>query len=360
MATEVRLPRLGRTMQEATIVEYRVSVGDQVKKGDCIFEIETDKATMEVESPAQGYVTHLLVGIGTALPVGRPVLILAGRDERVPDDFLDSLKRENLEPVRAVPVEDVTAPDLVYDQSRVPVGPPTEVKLGQTILLTQKQRITGQRMLKSKREIPCFYLTVEVDVTDCVQMRQRMNQRGDVKISYHDFIMCAVAAALRKFPIMTGRLEANIVKLPDSIDIGLAVTVPDGLVAPIIRNVDQKDVAHLAQETQNLIEKALKNRLIPADLEGGCITISNLGRFSVESFIPIVVPGQCSILGVGRITDTCLPDNAPLSVAEKPPIVVRKLMSLTLSVDHRIANGTYAAQFLDFVRKLLEDTATFT
>ena len=360
MATEIRLPRLGRTMQEATILDYRVKVGDQVNKGDCIFEIETDKATMEVESPAQGYVKHLRVDIGRTLPVGKPVLVLADKDENVPDDLLDSLKRENLEAVKTVPAENVPAPALASNQSDAPIGPPSEIRLGQTILLTQKQRITAQKMLRSKREIPCFYLTVKADVTDLVQLRDRMNRTSDVKISYHDFIMQAVAAGLRKFPVMTSRIDANTLKLPDSIDIALAVTVPDGLVAPIIRNVDQKDIAQLAQDTRNLIEKALSNRLTPSDLEGGCITISNLGPFGIESFIPIVVPGQCSILGVGRITDNCLPNDGRPSDAGEPGIVVRKLMSLTLSVDHRIANGTYAAQFLDFVRKLLEDTSTFT
>jgi pyruvate dehydrogenase E2 component (dihydrolipoamide acetyltransferase) len=115
--------------------------------------------------------------------------------------------------------------------------------------------------------------------------------------------------------------------------------------------VNRKDVKQIARDSQALIERARSNRLSPADLEGGCITVSNLGSFGIDSFIAIVVPGQCSILGIGRITDTCVPEDSK--------ILVRKLMNMTLSVDHKVTNGAYAAQFLDFVRKLLEDTATF-
>ncbi|RKY22040.1 MAG: 2-oxo acid dehydrogenase subunit E2, partial [Planctomycetota bacterium] len=123
------------------------------------------------------------------------------------------------------------------------------------------------------------------------------------------------------------------------------------LVAPIIKDVQKKNVAQIANDSKALIEKARNNKLSPDDLEGGCITVSNLGAFGIESFIPVVVPGQCSILGIGQITDTCVPDNGDIKV--------RKLMNMTLSVDHKVANGAYAAQFLDYVRKLLEDTSTF-
>jgi pyruvate dehydrogenase E2 component (dihydrolipoyllysine-residue acetyltransferase) len=207
-------------------------------------------------------------------------------------------------------------------------------------------------MLKSKREIPCFYLTVRADVTDLVQLRTQHNAAGGVKLSYNDFIMKAVATGLEKFPIMTGQLDGETIKLAETIGIGLAISVPDGLVAPIVKDVNKKDVRQIACDSQALIERARGGRLAPADLEGGCITVSNLGAFGIDNFIPIVVPGQCSILGVGQITDTCVPDNGN--------ILVRKLMNMTLSVDHKVTNGAYAAQFLDFVRKLLEDTNEFT
>ncbi|MHC4558703.1 MAG: dihydrolipoamide acetyltransferase family protein [Planctomycetota bacterium] len=405
MAKEVRLPQLGQTMEEGTIVNCLVNVGDEVKKGDVIFEVETDKATLEMESPADGFVKHVLVKIDQTLLVGEPMLILGDKDEEVPQSFVDSLTggtTTSPEPAQAAPVTQAEpaktepqpakpsgkimasprakklAVDLGVDLSTVtgtgPAGkiteqdvkgaatakPPkpaapaasaAEAKLGETVPLNRLQKITAEKMLKSKREIPCFYLTVKADVSDLVALRAKLNETGDVKISYNDFIIKAVATGLEKYPIMTGQLAGEAIKLADSINVGLAISVPDGLVAPILKDVNKKYVKQIARDSQVLIEKARSNKLAPTDLEGGCITVSNLGAFGIDNFIPIVVPGQCSILGIGRITDTCVPDNGN--------ILVRKLMNMTLSVDHKVANGAYAAQFLDFTRKLLEDTTTF-
>jgi pyruvate dehydrogenase E2 component (dihydrolipoamide acetyltransferase) len=233
-----------------------------------------------------------------------------------------------------------------------PPAPTPTPPLGKTVPLNRLQKITGQRMLRSKQEIPCFYLTIRADVTDLVRLRTELNAKGDVKLSYNDFIMKAVATGLEKYPIMTGQLEGESIRLAETIGVGLAISVPDGLVAPIVKDVNNKDVRQIARDSQALIERARANRLTPDDIEGGCITVSNLGAFGIDNFIPIVVPGQCSILGVGQITDTCVPDNGN--------ILVRKRMNMTLSVDHKVANGAYAAQFLDLVKKMLEDPKGFT
>ncbi|MGB2807463.1 MAG: dihydrolipoamide acetyltransferase family protein, partial [Sedimentisphaerales bacterium] len=225
-------------------------------------------------------------------------------------------------------------------------------KLGTTLPLNRLQKITGQRMVQSKHEIPCFYLSVKADVTDLVKFRTRLNKSSEVKVAYNDFIMRAVAMGLEKFPIMTGQLAGETIKLADSIGVGLAISVPGGLVAPIVKDVNKKDVRQIARDSKALIEKARSNKLAPTDLEGGCITVSNLGAFEIESFIPIVVPGQCSILGIGKISETCVPESGN--------IMIRKLMSMILSIDHKVTNGAYAAEFLDYVRKLLEDTSTFS
>jgi len=416
MAREIRLPQLGETMKEGTIVDCKVSSGQQVKKGDIIFEIETDKATLEMESPVDGFVKHILAEVGQTLPVGEPLLILGEKDEQVPQSVIDSLKsgaahaavtkaaptapaeetskfeilNSKFPKVMASPRAKKLAEQLGVDLAKVtgtgPAGKITEqdvqnaagakpvkaaepasageVKLGQTIPLNRLQRITAERMLKSKREIPCFYLTVRADVTELVRLRTKINETSAVKISYNDFIVKAVAAGLEKYPMMTGQLTGDVIQLAESINVGLAISVPDGLVAPIIKDVNKKDVRQIARDSQALIEKARNNRLSPTDLEGGCITVSNLGALGIESFIPIVVPGQCSILGIGKITDTCVPapaspDASRGSGPQDGNILVRKLMNMTLSVDHKVTNGAYAAQFLDFVRKQLEDIATF-
>jgi pyruvate dehydrogenase E2 component (dihydrolipoamide acetyltransferase) len=407
MAQEVRLPQLGQTMEEGTIVGCRIKVGDEIRKGDVIFDIETDKATLEMESPAAGFVKHVLVEVDQTLLVGAPLLVLGDRDEQVPESFIDSLmgatsarpaeaearptEQATAEPVSpepamaapraqviASPRAKTVAKELGVDIASItPTGPggkiteqdvrdaaeakasapaettaaPSEFGLGQTLPLNRLQKITGERMLQSKREIPCFYLSVKADMTDLVELRAKLNKSADVKISYNDFLMRAVAIGLGRFPMMTGQLAGESIRLATGIGIGLAIAVPGGLVAPIVKDVDKKDVLQIARDSKSLVEKARSNRLSPEDLEGGCITVTNLGASGIESFIPIVVPGQCSILGVGQITETCVPDSGN--------IVVRKLMTLTLSVDHKVVNGAYAAQFLDFVRTLLEDTSNF-
>jgi pyruvate dehydrogenase E2 component (dihydrolipoamide acetyltransferase) len=345
-------------MEEGTIVNCPVKVGDEVRRGDCVFEIETDKTTLEMESPADGFVKHILVEVGQTLPVGEPLLVLGGKDEQVPQRFLDSLKAAaaaEVPPAVPATAAEPAGAAKTSDEERPPRAESrgatrdekAEIKLGETIPLTKKQKLTAERMLKSKREIPCFYLTVKTDVTDLVELRIKLNKT----ISYNDFIIRAVAIGLQKFPIMTGQLAGNTIKLPCTINIGLAVSTPGGPVVPVVKDAHKKNIKQIAADAKALIEKAQNEKLLLTDLEGACITVSNLGVFGIDSFIPIVIPGQCSILGIGRITDTCVPDNGN--------VIIRKLMSMTLSVDHKVANGAYAAQFLDFVRKLLEDTSTF-
>jgi len=363
LATEVKLPRLGKSMQDAVIVEYKVTLGDEVKKGDTLFEIETDKAALEVESPEDGFVRHIFAQTGQTLNVGAVVLILAGRDEHIGQSLIDSAKYTVAAGVQAPAPQETTAPGSTLaetDTRTAPQRPPRQIKLGQTIPLTAKQKLTAQKMLQSMREIPCFHLKVRADVTELVKLRSELNKTAENKISYNAFIMLATAKALQKYPFMTGRLAGDAIIPADSIDIALAVTVPDGLVAPVVRNVNNKDIHRIAAETRTLAQKAQSNSLVPDNLSGACITISNLGTYGIESFVPIVVPGQCSILGLGRITDTCLPDDAISAPPDSSEVAVRKLMYLTLSVDHRIANGSYAAQFLDLLKKLLEDTSNFS
>ena len=221
MAKEVRLPQLGQTMEEGTVVGCNVKVGDQVKKGDCIFLVETDKATLEMESPADGFVKHIFAKIGQTLPVGEPMIVLGDKDETVPQSFIDSLtaaplaapatqtqtaapassdiqqpQTEEVEgKIIASPRAKKLAKDLGIDLSAITgTGPggriteedvknasqsapaalgAAEIKLGAIIPLNRLQKITAEKMLKSKREIPCFYLTVKADVTDLVDFRTK-------------------------------------------------------------------------------------------------------------------------------------------------------------------------------------------
>jgi len=368
MATEVRLPQLGKTMEEGTIIRCLVKVGDKVGRGDILFELETDKATVEMESPDSGFVKAILVQAGQTAAVHQPLLVLGDKDEQVSQDFLDSIKKKagskvsETTSLKGEPPSAVTQSEIAKAVSSSDVQ--GQYKLGQVLPLGRLQKLTGQRMLQSKQQIPCFYLTARADVTGLVEYREKVNRRGEPtclrdsrretrrqEVSYNDFIIRAAAMGLERFGIMTGQLEGQAIKLADSIGVGLAISVPGGVVAPVVKDADKKDVRRIARDTAALIERAQNGKLSPDDLEGGCITVSNLGAFGVESFIPVVVPGQCSILGIGAIIDTPVPDFGNM--------VIRKLMNITLSVDHRISNGAYAGQFLDYVRKLLEDASSF-
>ena len=388
MANEVKLPQLGQTMEEGTVVGCLVKVGDKVNKGDVIFEVETDKATLEMESPADGFVKHIVCKVGQTLEVGSLMMILGAEDEQVD---LPGEQQTNLPSPVAVPADIAVQPAAEKNIGRIfasprakakavqlgvelnsiaPTGPggriveadvlaaaPTakaevqqpqpKYKLGQRVPLSRLGKIIAQRMLQSKREIPCFYLNVKIDATNMVNVRAELNKSGDIKVAFNDFIMRALALGIQHYPIMTGQIDGDNIQLDDSIGIGLAISVPDGLVAPIVKDVGSKTLTEIAAYSKTLIERAQNNKLSPDDLAGGCITLSNLGAVDIDSFIPIVVPGQCSILGVGKITDTCVPSDGG--------ILVRKMMNMTLSVDHKVVNGAEAAQFLDFVAKLLAE-----
>lgn len=408
----VRLPKLGQTMEEGTIVNILVKVGDKVNKSDVLFEVETDKATLEADSPAEGFVKAILVETGQTIPVNDPILVLAGQDEEVPQSFIDSLMHEGAAPADSVPdhvtaaqhkaaaPETMTPPttaatapvsvpaeklfatprakmiakELGIDLSAVspanalriveadvrraaqngkaaptgmtvPAATP-KYSLGQKIAMNRLHRIVAEKMLWSKQNIPCFYLNIRADVTALVALRTKLNKTAPVKLSFNDFIIRALAIGMQHYAIMTGQLAGDHIQLSGTLDIGLAISTDEGLVAPIVRDCAGKNIHEIARYCQGLIERTRGNKLSLDDLQGGCITVSNLGGFGIDSFIPIVVPGQTSILGVGAITDTVVPSDGNL--------LVRKLMNMTLSVDHKVVNGAEAAQFLDFVKKQLE------
>ncbi len=358
MAEAVRLQRFGETMDSGVIVDCKIALGDEVEKGDVIFEIETDKVTLEIESTGSGFVKAVLAKPEQSVSVGDALVLLGKKDEEVAQDFIDSLKaeagKEELKSQTSQSVQsgkgmaEITRADLKEssgDESDV-----GEIRPGGKVRLTKMQQLTAERMLESKRQIPCFYLNVEVDVTELVAVRKRLNEKREAKISYNDFLIKAAAMGIEKIPIMSGQVEDEFIRLADSINVGLAVSGPRGLVVPVVKDVPKKTIEQIAKQADELIEKAKEGKLELTDIEGACITISNLGGFGVDSFIPIVIPGQCSIVGVGHIRE--------VFEAEREEESHRKKMTINLSVDHKVANGSQASQFLDFVRRFLEEPET--
>lgn len=371
MAQEVRLPQLGKAMKQATIVSLKAGLNHSVVIGQILCELETDKATLELESPLAGKIRHIFCRKDQNLPVGAPLFIVGQENESLDSEFVNRLQSEfdaclnsGVAEVAAgkIDTDECRSNDDILSRIRPATGPlntiqdlPAEARgtvaetlsPGRKIPLSRWQRIIADKMLQSKRQIPCFYLNVRVDVTDLSELRNKLNKTAQEKIAFNDFLMVALAKGIKHYPIMTGQLGHDCIVLAATIDIGLAVSTDNGLVAPVVRDVGGKTLPQVAASSRDLIARAKENKLNAVDLAGGCITISNLGNLGIDSFIPIAIPGQCSILGVGRITETPTPSG-------KGDILIRKMMNLNLSVDHRIANGADAAQFLDFIKKLLE------
>lgn len=365
-------------MEQAVIVAIHVQLGQKVHKGQVLADLETDKATMQIESPAAGTIGAILTEPGDVLPVETPLFVLLDDGQPLDTERVETLKqqvqtaRESIlqqaaPPAHTLPLADGTAPSAQTPSKTHPLlttqealeafhasqpVPASQFKPGARIPLTRWQKIIAQKMLTSKRQIPCFYLILQADVTELAQLRQQLSRRQNQTVSYNDFLLKAAALSLRRYPILTGQLTTDAIELAEQIDIGLALAAQHGLVAPVLREVDTLTISQISAAVQDLLDRAARNALCPADLEGGCMTITNLGKFGIDSFIPIVIPGQASILGVGCIREQCVPDGRQIQI--------RKKMTLTLSVDHRIVNGAEAAQFLDHIKKFLEHPSELT
>ena len=357
MAVAIRLPKMGKSMKEGTIVNILIKKGDEISKGDVIFEVETDKATLEIESDETGTVKHVLIGDGETVAVDTALAVVGDSGEDFPHDFIKKLAKEKQDMKLESTAEDqeIEIPAISNKQIHTSItgGGETENFVpGDTKPLGRLQKLVGARMLQSKLQIPCFYLSIKADVTELVQLRAKMNASADINTEIEDFVLYALARCLRKYPVMTAQIMGDNLVTSRDICIGVVTEVEGGAVAPVIRDVDTKTVAEIAEERQRLAATAREGKLTLEQLNGACISITNMGDYGVEMFIPIVVPGQCSIIGLGRIIDTCIP-------ARKKEVEVRKIMKMTISVDHRIANGADAGQFIDYAKKMLETADNF-
>jgi pyruvate dehydrogenase E2 component (dihydrolipoamide acetyltransferase) len=342
MAEAIVLPQFGQTMEEGTILRFDVNEGDRVNKGDVIFEVETEKTTLEVESSAEGFVKKILVKVGQIVPVNTAVMVLGDKEEKVSEELVKSLldkvdgqafRRETGDSVSA------KAEQLCFSESAY--------GLGMKIPVSEAQAVAAERMLESKRGIPCFYLNTSVNVGRVLDLCAPPSERTGAEVSIEDFIIRAVALGLVQFPVMSGQLSGGgFICLADKICVGLVVGTERGPVAVVIEGAGDKSVVEIACCREELIAN-ISDEFSFDNLAIACITVSSLGAGGVDLFVPVVIPGQCSILGVGGVKELCVPVDGDF--------VIRKSLNLALSVDHRIANGAEAAQFLGFVKRTLED-----
>ena len=395
MATDVIMPALGVAQEKGTLLNWLKPEGQSVTKGEPLMEVETDKATVEIEAPASGILTNVTAFAGDEIPVGNKIaVILAPGEVATPaalhqhplpqgegtgegrpvistptlpaepaasttsdggrllaspaakriarEKGIDLASLKGSGPGGSVVAEDVLR--STTSQAAAPGGPP---KIKEIVQLTPMRRIVGERMTKSKQTAPHFYLTIDADMTEITRRRSALKEKGEQLVpSINDFILSACARALKDFPSLNAAFTDQRVELYSDINIGVAVALEEGLVVPVIRNADRLSLQELGKQSRELADKAQKRKLFPLDYEGGTFTVSNLGMFGVDSFIAIINPPQCAILAVGQV--------GPRVVPHGEGIAVRPIMTATLSADHRVADGAVAARFLQEVRRLLE------
>ena len=394
MPTNVIMPALGVAQQTGTLLKWLKAEGQSVSKGEPLMEIETDKATVEIEAPASGVLAHVIAQAGDEVPVGQRIaLILApGESPETEAKSPEPTPTPNKAKISAPPAAPKTTPSaasMTLNRGRVLASPaakriaqekgvnlaslqgsgpegsvladdvlrasttelphrPAIPEAEKIIPLTPMRRIVGERMTQSKLSAPHFYISMDIDMSAVGKLRTEWRQRGDGVIpSINDFILLACARALKDFPLINSTYTEQGIKLQSEINIGMAVALDEGLVVPVIRNADRLSLTELAAQSRQLADKAQNKKLFPLDYEGGTFTVSNLGMLGVDSFTAIINPPQAAILAVGRV--------APRVIVEEGMFAIKSMMTATLSADHRIVDGAMAARFLQNVKKLLEN-----
>jgi pyruvate dehydrogenase E2 component (dihydrolipoamide acetyltransferase) len=406
--SEVNMPKLSDTMEEGTVIDWKVEDGSEVKKGQVIAEIESDKASFEINADADGPL-HIVVAAGKPVPVGDVIAQIGGeaaptkkeeKKEKDPEPKAEAKARpepvaDEPEPaapepepdggrrIKASPIaarlaaemgvnlaelkgsgpegrivkEDVLAaahekrPAAAAGQTSVSRTPRTGPEIEHEEL-SRVQTIIARRMSKSKAEVPHFYVTVEVRMDEAVRMQKQLRESipGAGKVSVADLLFRACALALRQHPHVNASWAGDHIEIKRRINIGYAVAGERSLIVPVLKDVDQLDVVQISSERRALVERAAAGKPTPQDLEGGTLSISNLGTYGVDEFIAIVNQPESVILAVGATKEA--------AVVEEGKVVVGKVMRITGSADHRVVYGADLAEFLQTVKKLLESPVT--
>jgi len=425
MAEIIRMPKMSDTMEEGVIAGWLKKVGEEVKSGDILAEVETDKATMELESYDDGFLLHVGVNDGDSVPVDGVIAIIGEKDEDV-SSILNDLKSEkesenekesevvsndNDEKIKnnenTILSEEVNEKSVQSDEVKVSINSENDARVKasplakklalekginisdvsgsgdggritkidiqnfnpiktvidskseivlpkinseesyEEIPVSQMRKTISKRLAESKFTAPHFYLTMEINMDNCIEGRKKIDESSEIKISFNDIILKACAVALRKHPMINSSFLEDKIRINHHVHIGVAVAVDEGLLVPVIRFADNKSLSHISTEVKSLAEKAKSKQLQPSEWEGNTFTISNLGMFGIDEFTAIINPKDSCILAVGGIRNT--------PVVKDGEIVPGNLMKVTLSCDHRIVDGATGSSFLKTLKELIED-----
>jgi pyruvate dehydrogenase E2 component (dihydrolipoamide acetyltransferase) len=404
----VRMPKLSDTMTDGVVAKWHKKVGDKVKSGDLLADIETDKATMEFESFQDGVLMHIGVEEGKSVPVDSVLAILGKGDENMKDvlasvnsnqdkgqktqdatqkpvakqDTTNAKQETSNNPsndggrIKASPLARALAKEKGIDLSKVKGSADngritkadienykpsaaasktstSSVQGAESFVdepVSQMRKVIAKRLLESTNGAPAFYLNIECDMDNAIASRNSINSIPDTKISFNDLVIKACAAALRKHPRVNTSWMGDKIRSYGHIHIGVAVAVEDGLLVPVIRFADQKSLSQISAEVKDLGKRAKDKKLQPADWEGNTFTVSNLGMFGIESFTSIINTPESCILSVGAIRQ--------IPVVKNNMVVPGNVMMLTLACDHRTVDGATGAAFLQTLKGFIENPVT--
>lgn len=414
MPTNILMPSLGFDMTSGAIARWLKNEGDKVTQGDAIAEVETEKATVEIQAFATGVLQKIVVPAGQTVPVGTVIGTIDAPGEAAamtpapapssaasPPTAAPAPQKTEPEPrpgdgngwIKASPVarrmaqaeglnlreiqgtgpggrivqrdvEEYIAhrqakrapvatpeppPAAPFYKAPAPATPTAPVAAGQEMVLSRMRQAIARRMAESKQTIPHFYVTFDVNMTEAMRMREQLNAlapEGE-KLSVNDLIIAAVARILKKWPVLGASFGGDRLQMHSAINIGVAVALESGLITPVLHDVDKKSLKELGREAHALVERTRANKMRPEDLTGSTFTLTNLGMFGVEEFSAIINPPEAAILAVGAV------EKRPIVVGDE--IRIAQMMKATLSVDHRVADGAQAAQFMRDLKTLLEN-----
>jgi pyruvate dehydrogenase E2 component (dihydrolipoyllysine-residue acetyltransferase) len=404
----ITMPKLSDTMVEGTIARWKKKEGDTVEMGDILAEVETDKATMEMEAFDEGILKEIYVGDGGVAKVGEKVALVLGEGETVEGASAAPAAKPDLttakpQEAKAAPAAPTTAAAAGAERAKAsplakkiavergialegikgtgPGGrivvkdlpekgaaaapapaaaPPPKVQApsaGQgdnRVPLTGMRRVIAERLLASKTQLPHFYLSIEVDASSLMRLRKELNSANEAaglpKLTVNDFVLLAVARAASSHPYINASWAGDAIIQFASVNISVAVAVDEGLVTPVIRDANKLSLKEISVTVKDLAKRARDKKLKPEEYQGGTITVSNLGAYGIEQFFAIINPPQAAILAVGAIV------KKP-AVNAKNEIVVGERMTISLSGDHRVVDGAVGAEYLSTLRKLIENPA---
>jgi pyruvate dehydrogenase E2 component (dihydrolipoamide acetyltransferase) len=399
---QITMPKLSDTMLEGTLIKWHKKDGDKISVGDVIADVETDKATMEMEAFDDGLITELLIPEGGVVKVGQPIANLEGGKKSAAKSSAPSAPAASTSAptapaaakpkaatstdgsrVKASPLAKKIALERGVDLSGVqgtgpggrivaadvpatatavrgtaPAAPRIEVPFSDADTktpLSGMRRTIAERLLASKTQIPHFYLTIEIDAAPLAKLRKDLNAAaeaaGTAKVTVNDFILLAAARAAKAHPKVNAAFAGDSIIEYASVNLSVAIAVEDGLITPVIRDAHNLSLREISGAVKDLAVRARSKKIKPEEYQGGTLTISNLGAFGIDSFYAIVNPPQAAILAVGAIV------KKPV-VNAQDQIVAGQRMTIALSGDHRVVDGAAGAEFLATIRKSLESPTT--